>query len=241
MKEKIPLSSSCVFFYLSIPPLPSLILKPFLTLPIATTKHITGLQNLGGSVSKTYENWRQQLISGLAHAEAVIDFGDDEHLVSGADQDDHDGENNGNDYYEQQQQMVWGDVATKMHNLQSSMEEQLQDGRRGELIREGITVAIVGKFTLQTGAGYFIFYFVYILSVAHNILIFIKSMFFDQLKVHQMQANHPVRYFYVGGVMFCSVIGNSERTVLFLFILFCQSYYLVLDVFISHTKKFLIC
>lgn len=105
----------------------------------------TGLKTLGGSVSKTYENWRQQLISGLAHAEAVIDFGDDEHLVLGNDDDD-DECNRITDYeeLERQQQMVWGEVATKMANLQKSMEEQLQDGRRGELIREGITVAIVG-------------------------------------------------------------------------------------------------
>lgn len=94
---------------------------------------------MGGSVSKTYENWRQQLISGLAHAEAVIDFGDDEHLGDDDYYDDVDDE-----ALERQQQMVWGEVGSKMLSLKQSMEQQLHDGRRGELIREGVTVAIVG-------------------------------------------------------------------------------------------------
>jgi len=102
-----------------------------------------GLKHLDGVVSKTYENWRQTLISGLAHAEAVIDFGDDEHLVL-VDDDEDDNERD-DEFLERQQQMVWGGVATKMLHLQRSMEVQLEDGRRGELIREGIKVAIVGE------------------------------------------------------------------------------------------------
>ena len=31
-------------------------------------------------MSSLYESWREDLIQGLAHAEAVIDFGDDEDL-----------------------------------------------------------------------------------------------------------------------------------------------------------------
>lgn len=102
-----------------------------------------GLKLLDGKVSKTYENWRKQLISGLAHAEAVIDFGDDEHLLLGDDDDDM--EDMDEETLERQQQLVWGDVTKKMLHLQRSMEDQLEDGRRGELIREGMKVAIVGK------------------------------------------------------------------------------------------------
>ena len=102
-----------------------------------------GLKLLDGKVSKTYENWRKQLISGLAHAEAVIDFGDDEHLLLGDDDDNM--EDMDEETLERQQQLVWGDVTKKMLHLQRSMEDQLEDGRRGELIREGMKVAIVGK------------------------------------------------------------------------------------------------
>mmetsp|Transcript_19427 Transcript_19427/g.42230 ORF Transcript_19427/g.42230 Transcript_19427/m.42230 type:complete len:659 (-) Transcript_19427:114-2090(-) len=102
-----------------------------------------GLKHLDGEVSKTYEDWRNQLVSGLAHAEAVIDFGDDEHLLlGGEDEDDDDGLSD--EALQQQQESVWGEVGTKMMNLKESMQDNLEDGRRGELIREGIKVAIIG-------------------------------------------------------------------------------------------------
>jgi tRNA modification GTPase len=103
-----------------------------------------GLKHLNGDVSKTYESWRSTLISGLAHAEAVIDFGDDEHLLLGDDDDEMDGGLTDEDY-QQQQESVWGEVGEKMMQLQQSMKYNLEDGRRGELIREGIKVAIVGE------------------------------------------------------------------------------------------------
>jgi len=108
-----------------------------------------GLKHLDGDVSKTYEDWRGQLISGLAHAEAVIDFGDDEHLLLMGDDEDDDGYDDYNyglsdESLQQQQDSVWGEVGTKMMQLKQSMEDNLEDGRRGELIREGIKVAIIG-------------------------------------------------------------------------------------------------
>jgi tRNA modification GTPase len=73
------------------------------------------------------------LIAGLAHAEAVIDFGDDEHLEDNEDLDN-----------DRAQWNVWGGVVENMTNLMNSMQKQLQDARRGELIREGLQIAIVG-------------------------------------------------------------------------------------------------
>lgn len=101
-----------------------------------------GLKHLNGDVSKTYESWRSTLISGLAHAEAVIDFGDDEHLLLGEDNEFDDGTTD--EALQEQQESVWGEVGTKMIHLQQSMQHNLEDGRRGELIREGIKVAIIG-------------------------------------------------------------------------------------------------
>ena len=102
-----------------------------------------GLKHLNGDVSKTYEAWRSTLVSGLAHAEAVIDFGDDEHLLLGDDYDEDVAMTD--EDYQQQQDSVWGEVGEKMMKLQESMKYNLEDGRRGELIREGIKVAIIGK------------------------------------------------------------------------------------------------
>jgi tRNA modification GTPase len=94
------------------------------------------LSQLDGRLSQRYDEWRQELIKGLAHAEAVIDFGDDEQLGMDDVFDDDEGE--------AAQWNVWGDVRDRMQNLQHSMQDHLQDDRRGELLREGVKIAIVG-------------------------------------------------------------------------------------------------
>lgn len=40
-------------------------------------QRLQALRQLDGRLSDLYEGWREELIKGLAHAEAVIDFGDD--------------------------------------------------------------------------------------------------------------------------------------------------------------------
>mmetsp|Transcript_6906 Transcript_6906/g.9744 ORF Transcript_6906/g.9744 Transcript_6906/m.9744 type:complete len:672 (-) Transcript_6906:47-2062(-) len=97
------------------------------------------LKQLEGHLSSLYNNWREMLISGLAHAEAVIDFGDDEHL-----DDDVGEEFDDNFNYDAAQMNVWGNVGTKMADLCVQMEQHLQDANRGELVREGVKIAIVG-------------------------------------------------------------------------------------------------
>jgi tRNA modification GTPase len=94
------------------------------------------LRQLDGKLSALYDSWRLALTKGLAHAEAVIDFGDDEHLGD----DDYD---DGLDY-DGAQESVWGAVGEKMESLSSDMKRHLADDRRGELVREGVKVAIVG-------------------------------------------------------------------------------------------------
>ena len=97
------------------------------------------LQQLDGRLSRVYQQWRSSLIQGLAHAEAVIDFGDDEHL------DDDDLEDNDiRIQQERQQQNIWGNIQVQIRELCESMQKQLQDQRRGEIVREGLQVSIVG-------------------------------------------------------------------------------------------------
>ncbi|CAJ1955185.1 unnamed protein product [Cylindrotheca closterium] len=91
------------------------------------------LSQLDGNLSKLYDDWRGRLISGLAHAEAVIDFGDDERLGEDDILDD-----------DSEQWNVWGAVGDNMIALSQSMKEHLRDERKGELIREGVKIAIVG-------------------------------------------------------------------------------------------------
>eukprot|EP00980_Cylindrotheca_fusiformis_P008084 scaffold1722_cov120-Cylindrotheca_fusiformis.AAC.14 len=91
------------------------------------------LNQLDGKLSKVYEDWRSQLISGLAHAEAVIDFGDDERLGEDDILDD-----------DSEQWNVWGSVEGRMNDLSISMTNHLRDERKGELVREGVKIAIIG-------------------------------------------------------------------------------------------------
>jgi len=88
-------------------------------------------------VTKVYDQWREDLIKGLAHAEAVIDFGDDEDLTE--DDDDYDYDHGGSG-----ETQVWGTVRERMCDLLSSMNRFLQDGQRGEIVRDGVRIAIVG-------------------------------------------------------------------------------------------------
>jgi tRNA modification GTPase len=101
------------------------------------TQRLQALQQLEGKLSETYQSWREKLIAGLAHAEAVIDFGDDERF--------------GDDDFEDpevgrrlQQESVWGGVMDQMQALCREMEVQLSDQRRGELVREGVRISILG-------------------------------------------------------------------------------------------------
>lgn len=95
------------------------------------------LQQFDGRLSRLYLGWRSELIKGLAHAEAVIDFGDDEAL---------DGEDNGFDSSENDGGMsVWADVRPRIASLQEAMDRHLEDASRGELLRDGLRIAIVGR------------------------------------------------------------------------------------------------
>ena len=82
------------------------------------------LLQLNGTLSQLYTSWRTQLTKGLAHAEAVIDFGED-------DLDD-------------DSSQIWGTVLERMELLQQSMQHHLRDGQRGELVRDGLKICIVG-------------------------------------------------------------------------------------------------
>ena len=94
------------------------------------------LQQFDGRLSRLYMGWREELIKGLAHAEAVIDFGDDE--VLDEDGDDINGEGDGG-------MSVWGTVRPRITSLREAMDRHLADASRGELLRDGLRIAIVGR------------------------------------------------------------------------------------------------
>jgi len=79
------------------------------------------LRQMGGALKELYDDWRHRLVQSLAHLEAVIDFPDEDLPPQVADK-------------------VWGEVG----DLQKAIAKHLDDGGRGERIREGLAVAIIG-------------------------------------------------------------------------------------------------
>lgn len=81
------------------------------------------LAQMGGLARARFESWRAQILDCLAHTEAVIDFGED-------------ADDLGSD--------VLAAVSPRVRQLAQQMGEALADARRGELLRDGPRVVIVG-------------------------------------------------------------------------------------------------
>ena len=79
------------------------------------------LDQMGGALSNLYEGWRERLIKAMAYVEVVIDFSDE-------------------DVPDDQIHIV----APTLSQLIGEIEDHLNDGHRGERLRNGIQVAIVG-------------------------------------------------------------------------------------------------
>lgn len=79
------------------------------------------LRQSGGALGRLYDGWRSRLIAALAHLEAAIDFPEE-------------------DLPENLVQAFRGDIGA----LASEMARHLDDGRRGERLRQGLMIAILG-------------------------------------------------------------------------------------------------
>ncbi|KAF9430124.1 tRNA modification GTPase gtpbp3, mitochondrial [Podila epigama] len=80
------------------------------------------LRQADGGLKNLYDSWRTQLIQGMALVEALIDFGEDENIEDG----------------------VYDNVVAKVQMLQKEIKSHMDDGRRGEILRDGIHVTILG-------------------------------------------------------------------------------------------------
>jgi tRNA modification GTPase len=79
------------------------------------------LRQMSGALKDRYDGWRTQLIRAIAHLETVIDFPDEDLPADVAER-------------------LWAGVRT----LAADIDAHLDDGGRGEVIREGLAVAIIG-------------------------------------------------------------------------------------------------
>jgi tRNA modification GTPase len=84
-------------------------------------QHRQAVQQYQGGLSHLYESWRARLIRCAAWIEATIDFPDEEippEALAGS--------------------------REEMSSLANEMQSHLSDGRRGEILREGFHVAVIG-------------------------------------------------------------------------------------------------
>jgi len=81
------------------------------------------LAQMAGVQRDTFERWRGVLIKALANTEALIDFGEDADDVTEA---------------------ALGAALSISAEVRAEMVEQMMDGGRGEAVRDGIRVAILG-------------------------------------------------------------------------------------------------
>ncbi len=79
------------------------------------------LRQLDGDLGRLYEDWRQRVLQLMAHLEAAIDFADED-VPAGLE----------------------GEVRQGAAALAAALDGHLADGGRGERVREGLSVAIVG-------------------------------------------------------------------------------------------------
>ena len=78
-----------------------------------------------GNLSAQYEAWRQQLLHARGELEALIDFSEDQHF------DESPGE-------------LMASVAGQVERLKASLQVHSQNAVRGELLRHGISVSLLG-------------------------------------------------------------------------------------------------
>lgn len=86
-------------------------------------QHSQALRQMQGDLATLYTGWRQRLLKCTASLEAHIDFSEDDNLEDGI------------------LEQVFSDVQL----LTSEIEHHLADNRRGEILRSGVRVSIIGE------------------------------------------------------------------------------------------------
>jgi tRNA modification GTPase len=81
-----------------------------------------GLRQMEGALGALYDGWRTRLVSALALVTADIDFSDED-LPDG----------------------LWDDARVALSGVIAEMADHLADARRGERLRDGLRVAVLGR------------------------------------------------------------------------------------------------
>lgn len=83
------------------------------------------VRGTGDALSKRYEQWRQQLLYARGELEALIDFAEDQH-------------------FDESPQEFIDSVGSQVRALRRQIDLHIQNASKGELLRNGIKVALLG-------------------------------------------------------------------------------------------------
>ena len=83
------------------------------------------VRGTSGRLAKTYEDWRARLLRARAELEALIDFQEDQH-------------------FDEEPAVLAASVAGQVVGLKRRIERHVENAMRGELLRNGIGIALLG-------------------------------------------------------------------------------------------------
>ena len=83
------------------------------------------VRGTSGALAERYESWRHQLLYARGELEALIDFSEDQH-------------------FDESPANLCASVATQVHQLKVQIRASIESASRGEMLRNGISIALVG-------------------------------------------------------------------------------------------------
>ena len=98
-------------------------LSDLLTSTTSIQKEIA-LHSLDGHLTLKYNQWRDEILTYLAHIEAIIDFNEDEIDI--------------------QEDIIYNNILPKIDLLQKTISKYIHNGNSGEIIKNGIPITILG-------------------------------------------------------------------------------------------------
>ena len=87
------------------------------------TQRRQAIRQASGELAELYNSWRTSILSCMAHLEAYVDFGEDQDI--------------GHE--------VLSSLQHSVQRLKTEVDNHLNDNRRGERLRSGVKVAIIGE------------------------------------------------------------------------------------------------